>query len=92
MSLLQHVVLPGTAAFRAEGDRNAVTTPARRLRKSQSHAGFLSPLVHLVRNPVGLIGDVLWSLQEEPARVSENVEVDNRRQILYLRMKEVSDP
>lgn len=91
MSFLHDAVLPGTARFYNGGSNDAVKSPARRLRKSQSHGGFLSPLVHLVRNPVSSLGDALGGLREEYARTTaETAEVEDRKKILYFRMKEVS--
>jgi TAG lipase/steryl ester hydrolase/phospholipase A2/LPA acyltransferase len=66
-----------------------VTTSVRLLRKSQSQGGLLSPLVHLVRNPVSSIGELLAGLREENVASSQDAETETRRKILYHRMKEV---
>lgn len=89
MSFLHDTILPGTARFHDDRNNGPATTPVRCLRKSQSHAGLLSPLVHLVRNPVSSIGDVLGSLREEAISNSQDAETETRTKILYHRMKEV---
>jgi TAG lipase/steryl ester hydrolase/phospholipase A2/LPA acyltransferase len=90
MSFLHDSVLPGANRFHKDRNNDSVTTPAtRRLRKSQSHGGLLSPLVQLVRNPVTSIGDILGSLREGGVSGEEDGETRDRKQILYLRMKEV---
>lgn len=69
----------------------AVTTPQRRLRKAQSHAAFLSPLVDLARHPTRPLEGV-WNAfkgleSSDKERVAEE-KVKDREQILYLHMKE----
>ncbi|KAF2436719.1 patatin-domain-containing protein, partial [Tothia fuscella] len=92
MSFLHDTVLPGTARFRNERHSTSVTSKVRRLRKYQSSGSLLSlsPLVHLVRNPVGTIGDILGSLREDSTSTTDDAtrEVQTRRKILYLRLKE----
>ena len=58
----------------------------RRPRKSQSYAGFFSPLLHLVRDPVGAIGTAVARLGDVPASA---LHADHERQLLYLCMSNV---
>jgi hypothetical protein len=60
------------------------------LRKSKSHAGFLSPLIHLVRDPVGTIGGVIFEDGPLGIAVGDAEAEEGRRQVLYLRMRNVS--
>ncbi|ORY19809.1 acyl transferase/acyl hydrolase/lysophospholipase, partial [Clohesyomyces aquaticus] len=87
MSLLFGTVLPGGARLHLGGAGAEGKHGQRTLRKSQSHGGFLSPLVHLVRDPVGTLSTVVGSLNH----VSENsagLEAEpDYRQVLYLRMR-----
>ncbi|KAF2501311.1 patatin-domain-containing protein [Lophium mytilinum] len=85
MSFLYDPVFPGANKLFAGAD-NGGTEKQRVLRKSRSHAGFLSPLIHLVRDPVGTIGSVIY---EDTSTIALDSAVDeNRREILYLRMRE----
>jgi hypothetical protein len=57
------------------------------IRKSKSHGGFLSPLSQLVRNPVQSLGNAVSSHYNAPFQDALNDA--SRKQILYLRMKNV---
>lgn len=66
--------------------------PARnRLSRSSSHAGLLSPLVKLVKDPAGILEDFVGGLggQDHPQNAPE-LEDGSRKQILYLRLQNVS--
>ncbi|KAF1990216.1 patatin-domain-containing protein [Aulographum hederae CBS 113979] len=62
--------------------------PLRRLRKAQSHAGLLSPLVKLVQHPIDLVDSALgsWNLEENPPVKSVAEDEEAMRQALYARM------
>jgi TAG lipase/steryl ester hydrolase/phospholipase A2/LPA acyltransferase len=86
MSFLSDTVLSGASTrLHIAGTPNQGNKP---IRKSKSHGGFLSPLTKLVRNPAQSIGDVIGSNYDAPFQdtVDENA---GRKQILYLRMKNV---
>lgn len=86
MSFLSDTVLSGgSTRLHVAESRN---TGERVTRNSKSHGGFLSPLTKLVRNPVQSLGDALAS--HYPASVQDELDEDaGRKQILYLRMKNV---
>lgn len=90
MSFLYDSVLPGTTRLYSSGGAD-LKDNQRRLRKSQSHSGFFTPLIHLVRDPVGTIGSAVGTFQDasEPA-APIGPDDDSRKQILYLRMRNVS--
>ncbi|KAE9963003.1 hypothetical protein BLS_009801 [Venturia inaequalis] len=78
---------------KARNNAGEVTIPARRLRNSQS---VLSPLIDLYRHPTkpieGLFG--IWKGQELEAMEEaeeKREEIQDRSQILYLRMKEAEN-
>lgn len=86
MSFLSDTVLSGgsTRLHIAGKQQNS----GKIIRKSKSHGGFLSPLAKLVRNPVQTIGDVVGSHYN--ATCQDALDEDaGRKQILYLRMKNV---
>lgn len=58
------------------------------VRKSRSHAGFLTPLVQLVKDPVASLTGVVGHCRNVPDGAVNPVHFD-RRPILYLRMKDV---
>jgi TAG lipase/steryl ester hydrolase/phospholipase A2/LPA acyltransferase len=86
MSFLSDTLLAGSnARLHVKGDDHNThkATP-----KSQSH-GFLTPLAKLVRDPVHTLGNAIGSHNDAPFQpVAE--EVTNHKQILYLRLKNVS--
>lgn len=86
MSLLSDTVLSGgSTRLHIAGNPK---TSGKVIRKSKSHGGFLSPLTKLVRNPVELLGDVVGS--HYSASFQDALDEDaGRKQILYLRMKNV---
>ncbi|KAF2815308.1 patatin-domain-containing protein [Mytilinidion resinicola] len=85
MSFLYDPVFPGANKLFAGAD-NGAKEEQRVLRKSRSHAGFLSPLIQLVRDPVGTIGSVIYD--DSSAIATDGAEDESRREILYLRMRE----
>ncbi|EUC47055.1 hypothetical protein COCMIDRAFT_91152 [Bipolaris oryzae ATCC 44560] len=83
MSLLSDTIFAGgSTRLHVRGGQNG----QKSLKKSKSHAGFLSPLAHLVRNPVGSLVGILGdsNVPEQGVGTAE----DARRQVLYLRMKD----
>ena len=87
MSFLSDTVLSGgsTRLHIAGNQRDS----GKVRRKSKSHGGFLSPLTKLVSNPVQSIGDAVGSHYNAP--LQDVLDEDaGRKQILYLRMKNVS--
>lgn len=89
MSLLSDTVFAGgsTRLHTGGGQRNAPRT----VRKARSHAGFLSPLVQLVRDPVASLSGAVGNCRNVPDAAAPAVHVD-RKPILYLRMKDVGCP
>jgi TAG lipase / steryl ester hydrolase / phospholipase A2 / LPA acyltransferase len=78
MSFLSDTVLSGgSTRLHVAADQKSS------IRKSKSHGGFLSPLTKLVRNSVQSIEDAVGGRYKAPD------EDAGRRQILYLRMKNV---
>lgn len=78
--------------------RLAGANQTRRLRTSKSY-NVISPLVGLVRDPLGSVGSVLGGLGEWPdaklkretedLRKKEKEDYETKRQLLYIRLKEV---
>jgi TAG lipase/steryl ester hydrolase/phospholipase A2/LPA acyltransferase len=60
----------------------------RSIRKSKSHGGLLSPLIRMARDPLGTLNNVVGTQPNVPQTDTLGVDAD-RRQILYLRMKNV---
>lgn len=68
------------------------------LRKSRSY-NVVAPLVGLVRDPLGSVGSVLGSLGDSPdaklkrdaeeLKRKEKTDYETKRQLLYIRLKEV---
>lgn len=84
MSLLSDTIFAGgSTRLHVRGGQNG----QKSLKKSKSHTGFLGPLAHLVRNPVGSLVGILGdsNVPEQGVGTAE----DARRQVLYLRMKDV---
>ncbi|KAF2270934.1 patatin-domain-containing protein, partial [Lojkania enalia] len=86
MSFLCDTALPGSARLHVGG--GIVAKNGRRiLRGSQSHASLLSPLIQLVRDPVGAFGAVAGNNKDESDNgATSDCEAD-RKQVLYLRMR-----
>lgn len=89
MSFLHDTLLPGSAGVYL-GGTNAAKEQQRTLRKTKSHAAIFTPLVQLVRNPFKIIGDAVGSFNALQESSSFRVEIENRRQLLYIRLKNVS--
>lgn len=93
MSFLYDTVLPGSSRLHVGRGSAAGKDDGRKLRKSQSHASLLTPLVQLIRDPIGIIGGGKGSLEhvaeEEESSSSADAQL-GRKQALHLRMKEVS--
>lgn len=86
MSFLSDTVLSGgSTRLHVAGNQDNV---GRVIRKSKSHGGFLAPLTKLVRSPLQSIGDVVGSHYSAPFQDARDEDVE-RKQILYLRMKNV---
>jgi TAG lipase/steryl ester hydrolase/phospholipase A2/LPA acyltransferase len=88
MSFLQ----PATAAsLHRGGDGSVAKPPPRSLRKAQSTASFLSPLVDLARHPTRPLEEA-WNVFRGSGdglkSISEATEKEDTRQLLYLRLKE----
>ncbi|KAH7406083.1 acyl transferase/acyl hydrolase/lysophospholipase [Phaeosphaeria sp. MPI-PUGE-AT-0046c] len=83
MSLLTDTIFSGSSSRlhipREEHDR-------RSLRKSKSQGGLLAPLVRLARDPIAALHSAVGSQLSLPQTGTPGADVD-RRQILYLRMK-----
>lgn len=90
MSLLSATVLPGSTRLHIEGGGAAAGNDGKkRLRNSRSHASFLSPLVQLLRDPVGTIGTAVANVSlESNSALSQSEEA--HKQVVYLRMRNVS--
>ena len=95
MSFLRDAsVLHGSASASCYGDTtSAPSNNHKRVRKAQSYSlfGRLSPLVDLVRDPVGALGSAVGGLTqpspEETAAAEREKQADGERRLLYLRMR-----
>ncbi|KAF2089189.1 putative esterase of the alpha-beta hydrolase superfamily, partial [Saccharata proteae CBS 121410] len=88
MSFLQDSILPGATTF--HHSRHAA--PHKSVRKSRSHAGPLSSLVHLVRDPAAALDSLLTGFNNDTIpEAAEEEEDGSRRQILYLRMRDAAN-
>jgi TAG lipase/steryl ester hydrolase/phospholipase A2/LPA acyltransferase len=84
MSLLSDTLFAGgSARLHGRGGQHGQKV----IKKSKSYGGFLSPLVQLARNPAGTLGGAAgeYDVPESDAGAADA----NRRQILYLQMKDV---
>jgi hypothetical protein len=97
MSFLHGALLQGGSALHNTSDRPVeAASQAKRLRKSQSHASYLgglNPLVRLVRDPVTSIEGLLervWIGEERQEEDPEAEDDDRRKQLLRVRMTDVS--
>ena len=90
MSFIFDAIRPGTNSLHRDCE-SVVNSQQRRLHKSGIYGELLSPFTRVIRDPVGSLGDVLEGLGLEGSsnkrRKSEDEE--SRRQVLYLRIKEV---
>ncbi|KAF3004090.1 hypothetical protein E8E13_003529 [Curvularia kusanoi] len=84
MSFLSGTVLSGGSTRLHVARQQSAS--GKSVRKSKSHAGFLSPLTKLARTSVLSIGDAVSSHYSAPVRDVLDEDA-GRRQILYLRMK-----
>ena len=92
MSLIFDAVRLGTGSLHQ--DHASVTGSQNpRLRKSRTYGDLLSPIARAIRDPVGSLGEILetFTLEENPRKRRKSEDGDSRRQVLYLRMKEVRD-
>ncbi|KAF2132419.1 patatin-domain-containing protein [Dothidotthia symphoricarpi CBS 119687] len=78
--LFDNVLARGSTGLHIAGGGNNAQ------RKSRSHGGFLTPLVQLVRDPVGALSSAVDSHYSAPIGDALGEDAD-RRQVLYLRMK-----
>ncbi|KAF2735145.1 patatin-domain-containing protein [Polyplosphaeria fusca] len=86
MSFLCDTLLPGSAGhfIRGQGGNGeGDNTP----KSGQSHAARFTPLIQLVRDPLGAIGGAVGSLSLSPEHGSSSTLEADRKQLLYLRMK-----
>ncbi|KAF2022198.1 patatin-domain-containing protein [Aaosphaeria arxii CBS 175.79] len=86
MSFLSHTVLPGSSTLHNEGDRKGKNAP-KRLRKAQSHSGLFTPLIHLVKDPVGTLSGFVGSHGEIPEGIEPVGEIEARKQLLNLHLR-----
>jgi TAG lipase/steryl ester hydrolase/phospholipase A2/LPA acyltransferase len=91
MSFLSETVLAGSTRLYIAGGVDAASKDGQgTLRKNQSHGGLFTPLIQLVRDPVGTIGGAVGSLSTvSEIDIPDDPAID-RRQVLYLRMRNVS--
>lgn len=89
--------LPTTAGLHG-GDHDAVAAAAvknskLRLRKSKSHASFLSPISRLAKGPKTILESFLpqWPYTDTGA-VLKNKSDEDRKQVLYVKLREVGSP
>jgi TAG lipase/steryl ester hydrolase/phospholipase A2/LPA acyltransferase len=91
MSFLSETVLAGSTRLHIAGGADTASKDGRRtLRKDQSHGGLFTPLIQLVRDPVGTIGGAVGSLSTVSEIDLPDESAIDRRQVLYLRMRNVS--
>lgn len=85
MSLLPDTILSASSTRLHSSGKRGQDITSKRIRKSQSHASILNPLVQLVRNPVGIFGGAVgnFGVPEEQPVTAET----SRKQVLYLRLK-----
>jgi TAG lipase/steryl ester hydrolase/phospholipase A2/LPA acyltransferase len=85
MSLLTDTILSGGGTrLHTREDKHG----CKGIRKSKSHGGLLSPLVRMARDPLGTLNNAVGTQLSVPETDTLGVDAD-RRQILYLRMKNV---
>lgn len=85
MAFLPDTLLPGSHIRRSDTGKHGKKV----LRKSQSHAGFLRPIVRLVRDPIGTIGSAVGNFSEGTVETAASQAELDRKQVLYLRMQNV---
>jgi len=90
MSFIFGAIRPGTNSLHRDRE-SAVNSQQRHLRKSRTYGDLLTPFARVVRDPVGSLGDVLegLGLEGNPNKRRRSEDEESRRQVLYLRMKEV---
>jgi hypothetical protein len=92
MQYLHNPTLSGGTRLHTDSSDQHVTSSLKSLRKSQSHASFLSPIIRLVRYPVTTIEsalETLWAPGEHNAQDKLALDMENRRQVLLQRLKDV---
>jgi len=90
MAFIFDAVRPGTGSLHQ--DHNSASGPQhRRLRKSRTYGDLFSPITRAIRDPVGSLGDILetFTFDEKSRKKRKPEDGGSRRQVLYLRMKEV---
>jgi len=90
MSFIFDAIRPGTNSLHRDRE-SVVNSQQRHLRNSRSYGDLLSPFARIVRDPVGSLGDVLEGLilEGSPNKRRRLEDEESRRQVLYIRMKEV---
>jgi hypothetical protein len=87
MSLLSDTIFTGgSTRLHVRGGHNG----PKSIRKSKSHGGFLGPLVQLARNPLGTLAESTNDCHVPDLAV--DAAEANRRQVLYLHMRDVRHP
>ncbi|KAF2797019.1 patatin-domain-containing protein [Melanomma pulvis-pyrius CBS 109.77] len=88
MSFLSETVLTGSTRLYVAGKGEVASKGgSRNPRKNQSNGGLLTPLIQLVRDPVGTIGDAVDSFHSVlETKTTPETPID-RTQVLYLRMR-----
>lgn len=90
MSFIFDAIRPGTNSLHRDSE-SVENSQQWRFHKSRTYGDLLSPIARIVQDPVGSLGDVLESLTLEgsPNKRRRSEDEESRRQVLYLRMKEV---
>jgi TAG lipase/steryl ester hydrolase/phospholipase A2/LPA acyltransferase len=86
MTLLTDTIFSGGSTRLHIGEKKH---GVRSIRKSKSHGGLLAPLIQLARNPIAALNNAVSEHVNVPETDTRATEADSRRQILYLRMKNV---
>jgi TAG lipase/steryl ester hydrolase/phospholipase A2/LPA acyltransferase len=85
MSLLSDTIFSGSSTRLHTG---GLKNGRKNIRKSKSHGGLLAPLVQLARDPVGALNNAIGKQYNVSETDTLGADAD-RKQILYLRMKNV---
>jgi hypothetical protein len=90
MSFIFDAIRPGTNSLHRDRE-SIVNSQQWHFRKSRTYGDLLSPIARVVQDPVGSLGDVLesFTLEGSPSKRRRSEDEESRRQVLYLRMKEV---
>ncbi|KAF2876954.1 acyl transferase/acyl hydrolase/lysophospholipase [Massariosphaeria phaeospora] len=86
MSFLSDTVLSGGARLYAGGGTSTGEDGYRAVKRSRSHGALLTPLIQLVRDPVGTIGGAVGILRDATDTARLHDPEADRKQVLYLHM------